>query len=161
MKRQMQLGMIGQGRMGSSMVRRVLKNGRHGVVHDVQASATAALVRGDATAAALLQKMASRPAQPRAIWLLHCGPQGAGPFFKMGHNGIEYGVMAAYAGGRVSDSGQGHWTILAAIDQGVPVPVLSAAVFERFTSRGNADFANRALPAMRHAFGGHVKKPAS
>ena len=157
----MQLGMIGLGRMGSSMVRCLLKNGRTGVVHDVQASATAALVRGAATAAASLQKMASRPAQPRAIWLLHCGPQEAGPFFKMGHNGIEYGVMAAYAGGRVSDSGEGRWTLQAAIGEGVPVPVPSAAVFERFTSRGNADFANRAVPAMRHEFGGHVEKPAS
>ena len=68
--------------------------------------------------------------------------------------------LAGYDG-RVSDSGEGRWTIQAAIDEGVPVPVLSAALFDRFTSRGNADFANRALPAMRHAFGGHVKKPAS
>ena len=68
--------------------------------------------------------------------------------------------LARY-GGRVSDSGEGRWTIQAAIDEGVPVPVLSAALFERFTSRGNADFANRILSAMRHEFGGHVEKPAS
>ena len=165
---------------------------------------------------------------------LHCGPHGAGHFVKMVHNGIEYGVMAAYAeglnilrganmgradaahqrehdaettplrdpalyqfdmnlpditelwrrgsvigswlldltaaalqkdgelasyGGRVSDSGEGRWTLQAAIDEGVPVPVLSAAVFERFSSRGNADFANRVLSAMRHEFGGHSEKP--
>ncbi len=167
---------------------------------------------------------------------LHCGPHGAGHFVKMVHNGIEYGVMAAYAeglnilrsanlgqggpqaqsghdaettplrdpelyrfemnlpeitevwrrgsvigswlldltatalledpelagyGGRVSDSGEGRWTIQAAIDEGVPVPVLSAALFERFTSRGNADFANRVLSAMRYEFGGHAEKPVS
>jgi len=165
---------------------------------------------------------------------LHCGPQGAGHFVKMVHNGIEYGVMAAYAeglnilrqanvgneqqhpaehdaettplhdpalyqfemdlpeiaevwrrgsvigswlldltasallenpslapyNGRVSDSGEGRWTIRAAIDEGVPAPVLSAALYERFTSRGNADFANRILSAMRHEFGGHVEKPS-
>ena len=164
---------------------------------------------------------------------LHCGPHGAGHFVKMVHNGIEYGVMAAYAeglnilrnanlgkrdqqpeqdaettplrdpklyqfdmnlpeiaevwrrgsvigswlldltasalledpelaqyGGRVSDSGEGRWTIQAAIDEGVPAPVLSAALYSRFTSRGNAEFSNRILSAMRHEFGGHVEKPA-
>ena len=65
--------------------------------------------------------------------------------------------LASY-GGRVADSGEGRWTIQAAIDEAVPVPVLSAALFERFTSRGNADFANRILSAMRHQFGGHVEK---
>ena len=167
---------------------------------------------------------------------LHCGPHGAGHFVKMVHNGIEYGVMAAYAeglnilrnanlgqrdrqmqsehdaettplrdpesyrfemnlpeitevwrrgsvvgswlldltatallkdpelagyDGRVSDSGEGRWTIQAAIDEGVPVPVLSAALFERFTSRGNADFASRIQSAMRYEFGGHAEKPTS
>ncbi|SMG56278.1 phosphogluconate dehydrogenase (NAD(+)-dependent, decarboxylating) [Paraburkholderia susongensis] len=163
---------------------------------------------------------------------LHCGPQGAGHFVKMVHNGIEYGMMAAYAEGlnvlrhadagrhardtdaetsplrrpelyqydlnladiaevwrrgsvvgswlldliagslagdaelanytgRVSDSGEGRWTVAAAIDEGVPTPVLSAALFARFSSRGNADFANRVLSAMRHDFGGHVEKSAT
>ncbi|MEO8037354.1 MAG: phosphogluconate dehydrogenase (NAD(+)-dependent, decarboxylating) [Betaproteobacteria bacterium] len=162
---------------------------------------------------------------------LHCGPHGAGHFVKMVHNGIEYGVMAAYAEGfnilhnanvgkrasavdaettplrhpehfqyelnlpeiaevwrrgsvigswlldltaaalaadpalqgfqgRVSDSGEGRWTIQAAIDEAVPVPVLSAALYARFSSRGEADFANRVQSAMRHEFGGHVEKPA-
>ena len=162
---------------------------------------------------------------------LHCGPHGAGHFVKMVHNGIEYGVMAAYAEGlnilrhanvgklsaaadaettplrdpemyryemdlpeiaevwrrgsvigswlldltatalaadpkldgfqgRVSDSGEGRWTIQAAIDEAVPVPVLSAALYARFGSRGEADFANRVLSAMRHQFGGHVEKRA-
>ena len=68
--------------------------------------------------------------------------------------------LAGY-GGRVSDSGEGRGTIQAAIDEGVPVPALSAALFGRFTSRSNADFANRVLPAMRYGFGGHVEKPPS
>jgi 6-phosphogluconate dehydrogenase len=160
---------------------------------------------------------------------LHCGPNGAGHFVKMVHNGIEYGLMAAYAegmtvlrgagigkrkhevdaettplrdpehyqfdldlrdvaevwrrgsvvaswlldltaaalagdpglsgfAGRVSDSGEGRWTIKAAIDEGVPVPVLSTALYERFSSRGEADFQDRLLSAMRFQFGGHVEK---
>jgi len=160
---------------------------------------------------------------------LHCGPCGAGHFVKMVHNGIEYGVMAAYAegmnilknanvgkgqhevdaettplrnpehyqydlhlpdiaevwrrgsviaswlldltaiallkspdlanfSGRVSDSGEGRWTVLAAVDEGVPAHVLTASLFERFDSRGEADFANKLLSAMRFEFGGHVEK---
>ncbi|HEX4439627.1 MAG TPA: decarboxylating 6-phosphogluconate dehydrogenase [Thermoanaerobaculia bacterium] len=160
---------------------------------------------------------------------LHCGPSGAGHFVKMVHNGIEYGIMAAYAeglnvlkkanvgkshrevdaettplrnpehyqydldlpdvaevwrrgsviaswlldltaiallkspelanfSGRVSDSGEGRWTVLAAIDEGAPVHVLTAALYERFESRGEADFANKLLSAMRFEFGGHVEK---
>jgi 6-phosphogluconate dehydrogenase len=162
---------------------------------------------------------------------LHCGPNGAGHFVKMIHNGIEYGIMAAYAegigilqaadagksqsevdaettplrdpehyqyefnladisevwrrgsviaswlldltatalatdaqlakfGGRVSDSGEGRWTIKAAIDEGVPVPVLTTALYERFSSRGEADYADRLLSAMRFGFGGHLEKSA-
>ncbi len=346
----MQLGMIGLGRMGASMVRRLMKSGHDCVVHDAQASAVSDLAKDGATGAASMQQLVALLAQPRTVWLmvpagvvdrlmsellpllnpgdivvdggnshyhddirrgaqlraqglhyldvgtsggvaglergyclmvggeaavfehlkpvfsalapgmaaatrtpgralaavtaeegtaeegfLHCGPHGAGHFVKMIHNGIEYGVMAAYAeglnilrganlgrasaahhgehdaettplrdpalyqfdmnlpditelwrrgsvigswlldltaaalqkdgelvtyGGRVSDSGEGRWTLQAAIDEGVPVPVLSAAVFERFSSRGNADFANRVLSAMRHEFGGHSEKPA-
>src|SRR5947207_9572037 len=163
---------------------------------------------------------------------LHCGPSGAGHFVKMVHNGIEYGLMAAYAeglnilkhanagkshreadaettplrnpehyqydfnladvaevwrrgsvigswlldltasalpkgpdlanfAGRVSDSGEGRWTIMAAIDEAVPVPVLTSALFERFSSRGEADFADKLLSAMRFEFGGHHEKPAA
>ena len=162
---------------------------------------------------------------------LHCGPSGAGHFVKMVHNGIEYGLMAAYAegmavlrnanvgkeqhaidaettplrepelyqydlnlrdiaevwrrgsviaswlldltaaslvqdpalakfAGRVSDSGEGRWTIKAAIDEAVPVPVLSTALYERFSSRGAADFQDKLLSAMRFQFGGHLEKPA-
>jgi 6-phosphogluconate dehydrogenase len=138
---------------------------------------------------------------------LHCGPAGAGHFVKMVHNGIEYGLMGAYAegfnvlrhaqyplnladvaevwrrgsvvsswlldltaraltrqadltefSGRVSDSGEGRWTIQTAIEGGVPVPVLSAALFERFTSQGEGDFAARLLSALRFEFGGHEEK---
>ena len=160
---------------------------------------------------------------------LHCGPNGAGHFVKMVHNGIEYGIMAAYAeglgilksanagkkqsdtdaettplsnpenyqfdlnladvsevwrrgsvisswlldltaealakdaalsnfAGRVSDSGEGRWTIKAAIDEGVPVPVLTAALYERFASRGEADYQDKLLSAMRYGFGGHLEK---
>jgi 6-phosphogluconate dehydrogenase len=161
---------------------------------------------------------------------LHCGPNGAGHFVKMVHNGIEYGMMAAYAeglgilreanagkqkavadaettplrnpehyqyelnlgdiaevwrrgsvvaswlldltaaalaedpalrkfAGRVSDSGEGRWTIQAAIDEGVPVPVLSASLYQRFSSRGDADYEDKLLSAMRYQFGGHLEKP--
>ncbi len=161
---------------------------------------------------------------------LHCGPNGAGHFVKMVHNGIEYGIMAAYAeglsvlrsanvgkregkidaettplrdpehyqyeldlkniaevwrrgsviaswlldltasalvqdpalskfAGRVSDSGEGRWTIKAAIDEAVPTPVLTASLYERFSSRGEADFADKLLSAMRYEFGGHLEKP--
>lgn len=342
----MQLGMIGLGRMGASMVRRLLGDGHTCVVYDVQPATVAGLVKDGATGAESLNEMVCQLAQPRTIWLmvpaaivdqalgdlvplldaddividggnsyyrddmrrgaqlqargihyldvgtsggvaglergyclmiggeggvvehlrpifsslapgieaakrtpgrnagtgtaeegfLHCGPHGAGHFVKMVHNGIEYGLMAAYAeglnilrsanvgrrdqqaqsvhdaettplrdpesyrydlnlpeitevwrrgsvigswlldltatalvkdpeladyDGHVSDSGEGRWTIQAAIDEGVPVPVLSAALFERFTSRGNAEFANRVLSAMRYEFGGHAEKPAT
>ena len=177
---------------------------------------------------------AARGTSPRTTapsGYLHCGPTGAGHFVKMVHNGIEYGLMAAYAEGlnilrnanvgkrasavdaettplrdpelyqyemdlpeiaevwrrgsvigswllnltaaalaadpalagfhgRVSDSGEGRWTIQAAIDEAVPAPVLSAALYARFSSRGEADFANRVLSAMRHEFGGHVEQAA-
>jgi 6-phosphogluconate dehydrogenase len=163
---------------------------------------------------------------------LHCGPNGAGHFVKMVHNGIEYGLMAAFAeglniiknanigktkheidaettplrhpehfqydinipdvaevwrrgsvigswlldltaaalrdnpdlakfSGRVSDSGEGRWTVQAAVDEGVPAPVISAALFTRFASRGNEEYAARLLSAMRYQFGGHLEKPAA
>ena len=335
----MQLGMIGLGRMGANMVRRLLKKGHDCVVYARQPEAIATLAQVGATGATSLADMVSQMAKPRAIWLmvpaagvelvladllpllerddividggnsfyqddirrgaelqargihfldvgtsggiaglercyclmiggekesvehlqpifaalapgiasaaptpgraegigtadagfLHCGPHGAGHFVKMVHNGIEYGVMAAYAegfnilhhanigkheqahdaettplrhpefyqfdmnlpeiaelwrrgsvigswlldltasalvkdadlsafAGRVSDSGEGRWTIQAAIDEAVPTPVLSAALYARFSSRGNADFSNKILSAMRHAFGGHQEK---
>jgi 6-phosphogluconate dehydrogenase len=163
---------------------------------------------------------------------LHCGPAGAGHFVKMVHNGIEYGLMAAYAEGfnvlrhanvgqqdgrvedaettplrdpqyyqydidvaevaevwrrgsvvaswlldltaaalaespdlegftgRVSDSGEGRWTVVAAVDEGVPANVLTTALYERFSSRGEADFADKLLSAMRKQFGGHIERPA-
>ena len=337
----MQLGMIGLGRMGASMVRRLLGKRLECVVHDPHPAAVADLRKQGAEGAASLGDLVSKLTQPRAIWImvpagvvdavlrelvprlqpgdividggnsyyrddirragelaaaelhhvdvgtsggvagmdrgyclmiggeakivehlqpvfaalapglgaaartpgrsgpvagveegyLHCGPHGAGHFVKMIHNGIEYGLMAAYAeglnilrhsnlgkqtaandaettplrhpeyyryemnlpdivevwrrgsvigswlldltagallrdpglegyGGRVSDSGEGRWTLQAAIDEAVPAQVLSAALYERFGSRGQADFANRLLSAMRHEFGGHVEQPA-
>ena len=338
----MQIGMIGLGRMGANMVRRLLKGGHECVVFDVSPNAVQELVQEKAIGASDFRDFVSKVQKPRALWLmvpaaavdqtiaellphleagdtlidggnsyyvddlrrakglapkgihyvdvgtsggvwglergycmmiggeaeavqrldpifkqlapgmgdvprtpgrekiggtpesgyLHCGPSGAGHFVKMVHNGIEYGLMAAYAeglailreasigkrkaevnaettplrdperfqyelnlrdiaevwrrgsvvgswlldltaaalvedpalskfSGRVSDSGEGRWTINAAIDEGVPVPVLSAALFERFTSRGNADYQDKLLSAMRFQFGGHVELPGS
>jgi 6-phosphogluconate dehydrogenase len=338
----MQLGMIGLGRMGSNMVRRLMKAGHECVVYDVHADAVAQLVKEGAVGAKSLDELVQKLRKQRAIWLmvpaavvdrsiadlqsrlerddilidggnsyyiddirragelrekgihyvdvgtsggvwglergycemiggeaaivkhldpifatlapsmdaaprtpgregiggtaekgyLHCGPNGAGHFVKMVHNGIEYGVMAAYAEGlnilrhanvghqqqesdaettplrdpelyqydlnlrditevwrrgsviaswlldltaaslvkdeelsdftgRVSDSGEGRWTIKAAIDEAVPAPVLTAALFERFSSRGEADYGDRLLSAMRLQFGGHMEKKAA
>lgn len=341
----MQLGMIGLGRMGANMVRRLINNGHNCVVFDRSPAAVDELVKDKAEGSASLAEFVKKLAKPRAIWLmvpaavvdktiadllphlevgdilidggnsyyiddirrakelapkkihyvdvgtsggvwglergycmmiggenevinrldpifatlapgigdiprtpgrekfassnengtaeqgyLHCGPNGAGHFVKMVHNGIEYGVMAAYAeglgilrsanvgkqaggavdaettplrdpehyqydlnlrdiaevwrrgsviaswlldltaisllqdpslakfAGRVSDSGEGRWTIKAAIDEAVPAPVLTSALYERFSSRGEADFANKILSAMRYQFGGHLEK---
>ncbi len=337
----MQLGMIGLGRMGANMVRRLLKAGHQCVVFDRSAKAVEELVREKAVGASALEGFMKKLDKPRAIWLmvpaavvdgtiadllpylepgdilidggnsyyvddirrarelaskqihyvdvgtsggvwgldrgycmmiggpdqavrrldpvlktlapgtgeiprtpgreqiggtaeqgyLHCGPSGAGHFVKMVHNGIEYGIMAAYAeglgvlrganigkhlheidaettplrdpehyqfdlnlrditevwrrgsviaswlldltaaalakdvtlsefAGRVSDSGEGRWTIKAAIDEAVPVPVLTTALYERFSSRGEADFQDKLLSAMRFQFGGHLEKSA-
>jgi 6-phosphogluconate dehydrogenase len=335
----MQLGMIGLGRMGGNMVRRLVRGGHECVVYDRTAEPVAALVKDGARGTTELREFVKMLSKPRAVWLmvpaavvdsvigdlvpllepgdilidggnsyyrddvdragrltskgihyvdcgtsggvfglergyclmiggeketvsrldpifktlapgrgdvprtpgresssgtaelgyLHCGPHGAGHFVKMVHNGIEYGMMAAYAeglnilkhanvghagrevdaettplrnpeyyrydfalgdvaevwrrgsviaswlldltsaaltkspqlgefGGKVSDSGEGRWTILAAIDEGVPAHVLTASLYERFDSRGEADFQNRVLSAMRFAFGGHLEK---
>jgi 6-phosphogluconate dehydrogenase len=338
----MELGMIGLGRMGANMVRRLMHAGHQCVVFDVHQDAVQALAGEGATGSTSLQDFVQKLQKPRAVWMmvpaaivdreienlaplleegdilidggnsyyiddirrskelssrgiryldvgtsggvfgwergyclmiggdgdavqhldpifatlapgeatapltegreakagtanqgyLHCGPSGAGHFVKMVHNGIEYGIMAAYAeglnilhganvgkleaevsaeitplrdpehyqydidvaevaelwrrgsvisswlldltahallqnptlekfSGRVSDSGEGRWTIHAAIDEGVPVPVLSAALFERFSSRGEAEFADKLLSAMRFEFGGHIELPQS
>ena len=335
----MQLGMIGLGRMGADMVRRLLRGGHDCVVYDRSPAVVAALAKEGAVGTTTVAEFVARLIPPRAVWLmvpaaavdtvidelaphlekgdilidggnshyhddirrsaglqgsglsyldvgtsggvwglergyclmiggkrdavarlepvfatlapgsgeisrtpgrerrngtaeqgfLHCGPSGAGHFVKMVHNGIEYGLMAAYAegfnilahanagkegmdvdaettplrhpehyrydldlseiaelwrrgsvvaswlldlsaqallespgldgfAGRVSDSGEGRWTIAAAIDEGVPAPVLSNALYERFSSRGEADFADRLLSAMRYQFGGHREK---
>jgi 6-phosphogluconate dehydrogenase len=338
----MQLGMIGLGRMGANMVRRLLRNGHRCAVYDMSAQAVAELVDEKAVGASSLANLVQKLAKPRAVWLmvpaavvdktiadllpalepgdilidggnscyvddirrakelapkgihyvdvgtsggvwglergycmmiggeppvvrhldpifatlapgvgtiertpgranaggtseqgyLHCGPNGAGHFVKMVHNGIEYGLMAAYAeglnvlraanvgkqqhavdaettplrdpehyqydlnlpdiaevwrrgsviaswlldltatalladpalakfSGRVSDSGEGRWTIKAGIDEGVPTPVLTTALYERFSSRGEAEFQDKLLSAMRYQFGGHLEKPAA
>jgi 6-phosphogluconate dehydrogenase len=339
----MQLGMIGLGRMGANMVRRLIRGGHQCVVYDRSPAAVEALVTEGAVGSISLDDFVSKLSRPRSVWLmvpaatvdgtladltarlgkedivvdggnsyyiddirrnqelaaqgidyidvgtsggvwglergyclmiggpnpaverldpvfrtlapgrdsapttlgrerrggtaeegyLHCGPAGAGHFVKMVHNGIEYGLMAAYAegfnvlrhanvgkqnqsadaettplrnpshyqyefsladvaevwrrgsvvaswlldltaialggktdlsdfSGRVSDSGEGRWTVTAAIDEGAPVPVLSAALYQRFSSRGEADFADKLLSAMRFEFGGHREvKPSS
>ena len=335
----MQLGMIGLGRMGANLVRRLMRGGHECVVYDVNPAAVKELAGEGATGASSLEEFVAKLTAPRAAWVmvpaaftgqtvtelaekmqrgdiivdggnsyyrddierakaleaggihfvdvgtsggvfglergfclmiggerevvdhldpifatiapgagsvertpgrdgkhstsengyLHCGPNGAGHFVKMVHNGIEYGIMAAYAegldvlrnadvgnrkevsdaettplrdpdyyrydidttevaevwrrgsvvgswlldltaaalkaepdlssfSGRVSDSGEGRWTIMASIDEGVPAHVLSAALYERFSSRGNADFANKVLSAMRKEFGGHDER---
>ena len=340
-KKPLQLGMIGLGRMGSNMVRRLMKDGHSCVVYDRSTEAVRQLASEKATGTSSLAEFVGKLAQPRAIWLmvpaavvdksiadllpllakddilidggnsyyvddirrakelaargihyvdvgtsggvwglergycmmiggekevvqhldpifatlgpgigditrtpgrekmggtaeqgyLHCGPNGAGHFVKMVHNGIEYGLMAAYAeglgilrsanigkqkheidaettplrepehyqydlnladiaevwrrgsviaswlldltasslvedsnlakfAGRVSDSGEGRWTIKAAIDEGVPAPVLTASLYARFSSRGEADYQNKVLSAMRYQFGGHLEKPS-
>jgi 6-phosphogluconate dehydrogenase len=337
----MQLGMIGLGRMGANMVRRLIKEGHQCVVFDMSPKAVQELTQEKAVGAASLADFVKKLEKPRSVWLmvpaavvdksiadllpllekgdvvidggnsyyvddirrakelapkgihyvdvgtsggvwglargycmmiggepevvkrldpifarlapgagdiartpgrekvngtseqgyLHCGPNGAGHFVKMVHNGIEYGIMAAYAEGlgilrsanvgkrehaldaettplrdpehyqydldlpdiaevwrrgsviaswlldlsasaliqdpklkgfegRVSDSGEGRWTIKAAIDEGVPAHVLSSALYERFSSRGEADFPDKLLSAMRYEFGGHLEKPA-
>src|ERR1700751_3058078 len=337
----MQLGMIGLGRMGANMVRRLLKGGHDCVVFDMSPDAVSELARERATGSSSLADLVKKLEKPRALWLmvpaavvdrtiadllpslepgdiliyggnsyyiddirrakelspkrihyvdvgtsggvwglergycmmiggepevvkrldpifatlapgkgdiprtpgreklggtaeqgyLHCGRNGAGHFVKMVHNGIEYGIMAAYAeglgvlrdanigkrpqeldaettplrdpehylydldlgaiaevwrrgsviaswlldltadallkdpvlskfAGQVSDSGEGRWTIKAAIDEGVPVPVLTTALYERFSSRGEADFQDKLLSAMRFEFGGHLEKTA-
>ncbi|MDB5358395.1 MAG: 6-phosphogluconate dehydrogenase, decarboxylating [Phycisphaerales bacterium] len=338
----MQIGMIGLGRMGANMVRRLLKGGHQCVVYDRSPDAVKEMAAAGAVGTASLAAFVKNLAKPRAIWLmvpaavvdatihdlldqlesgdviidggnsyyvddirrakallpkqihyvdvgtsggvwgaergyclmiggetpiiqhldpifatlapgigdiprtpgrekvdgtaekgyLHCGPNGAGHFVKMVHNGIEYGLMAAYAEGfgilreanigkreqesdaettplreperyhydfnlgdiaevwrrgsviaswlldltaasliedaelsrfegRVSDSGDGRWTIAAAIDEAVPAPVLTAALYQRFTSRGEADFQDKLLSAMRFQFGGHKEKPSA
>jgi 6-phosphogluconate dehydrogenase len=338
----MQLGMIGLGRMGANMVRRLLKGGHHCVVFDRSPKVVKELTDEKAVGSTSLADLVKKLEKPRAVWLmvpaavvdqsiadlrphleegdilidggnsyyvddirranelaskrinyvdvgtsggvwglergycmmiggpdkavqrldpifktlapgigdiprtpgreklggsaesgyLHCGPSGSGHFVKMVHNGIEYGVMAAYAeglavlrsanigkqkheidaettplrdpehyqfdlnlrdiaevwrrgsviaswlldltanslvedpalakfAGRVSDSGEGRWTIKAAIDEGVPVPVLTTALYERFSSRGDADFQDKLLSAMRFQFGGHLEKTAT
>jgi 6-phosphogluconate dehydrogenase len=190
----------------------------------------AALAPGVDAAPRTVGRVGSPKTSTAEAGYLHCGPSGAGHFVKMVHNGIEYGLMAAYAeglnvirnadagagkreadaetaplrdpeyyrydidtaevaevwrrgsvvaswlldlaaaalfedpdlsrySGRVSDSGEGRWTVLAAVDEGVPLHVLSAALFDRFESQGEAEFADRVLSALRMQFGGHVEKP--
>ncbi|MGI8751436.1 MAG: NAD(P)-binding domain-containing protein [Acidimicrobiales bacterium] len=252
----MELGMVGLGRMGANLVRRVSGAGHRCVVFDVDPDAVNALVGEgatglmiggeDAVVAALqpifeaiapgvdaAERTPGRSGEPSQAehGYFHCGPNGAGHFVKMVHNGIEYGAMAAYAeglnilknanagatrrsadaetaplgdpqfyhydldlasvtevwrrgsviaswlldltaaalvatldlsdfSGRVSDSGEGRWTAIAAIEEGVPSPVLSTALSSRFASRDHDRYANQVLSAMRKGFGGHAEKPA-
>jgi 6-phosphogluconate dehydrogenase (decarboxylating) len=134
----MPVGMIGLGRMGASMVTRLLRGGHDCVVHDQAPEGIARLATLGATGAALLQQFVDLLKTPRAIWLMV--PAAAVDAV------LEQLTPLLQAGDIV-------------IDEAVPVPVLSAALYARFGSRGNADFANRVQSAMRHEFGGHVEKP--
>src|ERR671916_29854 len=264
-----QLGMVGLGRMGANIVRRLMRDGHECVVYDVNPESIKQLQGEGATGGATLEEFVSKLEKPRAVWVmipagitgrvveqiselveegdiiidggnsnyrddvrrarmlkekgihyvdvgtsggvfglergyclmvggddvafktiepvlktiapgfgevertpgragdlapeeqgyLHCGSSGAGHFVKMVHNGIEYGMMEGLAG-RVSDSGEGRWTVKAAVDIGVPAPVLAASLFERFASRGEDKYANQVLSAMRQQFGGHKELPA-
>jgi len=261
--RPMQLGMIGLGRMGGNLVRRLMRDGHHCVVYDHTEAHVKQLEDEGAAGAASLKEFVAKLEKPRAAWLmlpagvtgsiapgagsaeptpgrtrttgtapdgyLHCGPNGAGHFVKMVHNGIEYGMMGAIAEGlsiikhanagrqdqaadaetaplrnpeayqydidvaevaevwrrgsvvgswlvdltadalarspdldgfegRVSDSGEGRWTVIAAIDESVPAPVITAALIQRFESRGLGKFTDKILSAMRSEFGGHAEK---
>src|SRR5260221_494383 len=214
----MQLGMIGLGRMGANMGRRLQKNGHQCVVYDRSADSVKQLATEGSTGSSSLDDFVKKLSKPRAVWL-------------MVPAGIEYALMAAYAeglnilkhanvgkqhhetdaettplrnpehyqfdfnladvtevwrrgsvvaswlldltaislleqptlerfSGRVSDSGEGRWTILAGIESGAPAPVLTEALYERFLSRGEGDFAAKILSAMRFQFGGHAEKKA-
>jgi 6-phosphogluconate dehydrogenase len=227
----MQLGMIGLGRMGANLVRRLMGDGHRCVVYDVNAAVVKELEGEGATGSASAEPTPSRGDREGTApdGYLHCGPSGAGHFVKMVHNGVEYGMMASIAeglsiirhanvgnatqvadaettplrdpeayqydidpgevaelwrrgsvvgswlmdltadafarspglddfAGRVSDSGEGRWTVLAAVDEGVPAPVITASLFERFESRRLGDFSDKILSAMRSEFGGHAEK---
>ena len=237
----MQLGMVGLGRMGSNMVKRLLNNGHTSVVFDRSAKAVQDLEKQSAVGASSLADMVSKLSKPRAIWLMipaavvddtiaelaphlesgdilidggnsyyiddirrssQLAPKGI-QYVDVGTSGGVWGLERGYCmmiggetdkvkhldpifatlapgigdiprtaaallkdpalskfAGRVSDSGEGRWTIKAAIDEGVPAPVLTAALYERFSSRGEADFADKLLSAMRFEFGGHLEKAA-
>ena len=175
----MQIGMIGLGRMGASMVTRLLRGGHDCVAHDRAPESIARVVALGATGGASLQQFVDLLEAPRAVWLMV--PAAAvdavleqltpllrsGDIVIVGSWLLDLTAAALAADptldgyeGRVSDSGEGRWTVQAAIDEAVPAPVLSAALYARFSSRGDADFANRVQSAMRHEFGGHVEKPA-
>jgi 6-phosphogluconate dehydrogenase len=144
----MQLGLIGLGRMGANMVRRPLKSGHECIVYDMNPAAVAMLANEDAIGAASLAGLANKMSPPRAIWLMV-------PAVVV-DQALEQLVPHLEEGDMIIDGGNSYYRD----DEGVPAHVLSAALYERFTSRGEGDFANQVLSPMRHAFGGHVEKPA-
>src|SRR5438445_196904 len=218
----MQIGMIGLGRMGANMVRRLLGGGHRCVVFDRSPKAVEELTRAKAVGATSIADLVRKLETPRAIWLMVPAAAVAATIrdlvssLSSGDVLIDGGksyyladirpgttplrepedyqydldlreitevwrrgsVIASWLldltasalvkdpalsefAGRISDSGEGRWTIKAAIDEAVPVPVLSAALYQRFSSRGEAEFQNRVLSAMRFQFGGHMEKPGS
>jgi 6-phosphogluconate dehydrogenase (decarboxylating) len=149
----MQVGMIGLGRMGSNMVRRLMRGGHACVVQDVSADAVAGLAKEGATGSSsiedFLKKLSElwRRGSVISSWLLDLTAQA-----------FAHDPGLANFGGTVADSGEGRWTVAAANDEGIPAFVLTAALFERFTSRNLDLFQNKVLSAMRFGFGGHVEK---
>lgn len=149
------------------MVRRLSSAGHASVVHDKQPAAVGRSVKQDAMGVASLRGLVVRLSRPRVLWLM---VPAAGVDLLLSELVPLLGGKAELAtgdpdlgryAGQVSDSGEGRWTLQAAIEEGVPVPVLSAALFERFSSGGGGDFADRVLSAMREEFGGHAEKSAA
>lgn len=165
----MQMGMVGLGRMGASMVQRLMRGGHECVASDENAEAVASVAHEGALGVSSLDALAAALKKPRVVWMMVPAAVVEQTVDDLSHR-FERGwlldltatalaadpALSQFAG-RVSDSGEGRWTITAAIDQGVPAHVLTAA-YERFSSRGEADFADRLRSAMRFQFGGHHER---
>ena len=147
-KTTMQLGMIGLGRMGANMVRRLLKNGGN---TPSEAAAETTPLRDPEH-----YKFDLNPADISEVW--RRGSVISSWLLDLTASALAADTKLSKFAGRVSDSGEGRWTIKAAIDEGVPVPVLTTALYERFASRGEADYQDKLLSAMRFGFGGHLEK---
>jgi 6-phosphogluconate dehydrogenase (decarboxylating) len=156
-----QLGMVGLGRMGTNMVRRLINAGHRCTVFDRIPKAVEDLANEGAAGASSLADLVKQLEKPRAVAAVwRRGSVIASWLLDLTANALAKDPALSKFTGRVSDSGEGRWTIKAAIDEGVPVPVLTTALYERFASRGEADFQDKLLSAMRFGFGGHLEKPA-
>jgi 6-phosphogluconate dehydrogenase (decarboxylating) len=186
MKTTTQLGMVGLGRMGSNMVRRLIKGGVQCVVFNRSPQKVKDLVKEKAVGASSLAELVQKLQKPRAVWLMvpaavvdkfivellpllepgdiaevwRRGSVIASWLLDLTADALAKDSNLSQFEGRVSDSVEGRWTIKAAIDVGVPVPVLTTALYARFASRGAADFQGKVLSAMRYGFGGHLEKSA-
>ena len=151
----MQLGMIGLERMGSNMIRRLLRSGHVCVVFDSNAATVRSLVGEGAIGSDSLDDLVGKLQRRRAVWVMV--PAGAVDLTAAAL--VEQPGLHGFSG-RISDSGERRWTVTAAVETFTPAPVLSDALYQRFTSRGEGDFAGRVLSAMRYQFGGHVERHA-